>query len=372
MAVFRKIRGQNKTRWQAVIRKRGHALTRTFDRKDIASDWAAEVEAAISRATKVAPFKRDDWLHESSVAVDLVLGDATDRPHTAWTLGRALQHYEETVTTAKKGAKQESDRIRIWRGRPIANRQLSDIGAAEIQNHIDSRVVDGKAAMTVRNEVLLLSALYAHAAAPPRPGGGEGGGWGLPGLINPVGTCHLPSPPAGRDRRLQAGHGDQPGEEDRILAALAADPTMTAVVIIALETGMRLSEILDVRPEQIHRMHGGTRYVSRPDSKNMRPRRVVLSPRAEVVLDSLLANADLNRPLIRIGLHTVENRWRAACRRAGVEDLTMHDLRHEALSRMASKGLTIGELQAQSGHRTAQVLLRYVNARAEDVAAKLR
>ena len=31
-------------------------------------------------------------------------------------------------------------------------------------------------------------------------------------------------------------------------------------------------------------------------------------------------------------------------------------------------GLTMGELQAQSGHATAQILLRYVNARAGDVA----
>ena len=48
-----------------------------------------------------------------------------------------------------------------------------------------------------------------------------------------------------------------------------------------------------------------------------------------------------------------------------------HDLRHEALSRMAGMGLTIGELQAQSGHTTAQILLRYVNARAGDIAKKL-
>ena len=48
-----------------------------------------------------------------------------------------------------------------------------------------------------------------------------------------------------------------------------------------------------------------------------------------------------------------------------------HDLRHEALSRMADMGLTISELQAQSGHATAQILLRYVNARAGDIARKL-
>ena len=48
-----------------------------------------------------------------------------------------------------------------------------------------------------------------------------------------------------------------------------------------------------------------------------------------------------------------------------------HDLRHEALSRMAGLGLTIGELQAQSGQRTAQILLRYVNAKPSEIAKKL-
>jgi hypothetical protein len=38
---------------------------------------------------------------------------------------------------------------------------------------------------------------------------------------------------------------------------------------------------------------------------------------------------------------------------------------------MADAGLTLGELQAQSGHRSAQMLLRYTNAKARDIAAKL-
>jgi integrase len=51
--------------------------------------------------------------------------------------------------------------------------------------------------------------------------------------------------------------------------------------------------------------------------------------------------------------------------------LKFHDLRHEGLSRMANRNLTLGELQAQSGHRTAQVLMRYLNARVVEVRRKL-
>ena len=54
-----------------------------------------------------------------------------------------------------------------------------------------------------------------------------------------------------------------------------------------------------------------------------------------------------------------------------MQDFRFHDVRHEALSRMADMNMTLGELQAQSGHRTAQMLMRYVNARPKDILAKL-
>lgn len=363
-------------------------VSATFFQRKQAETWARKCEEAIDLAinSKTA-FDTADWVRRGRDPTSKEAGaeraeldyrrqpDTSPSPRPDWSLKKALEHYEATVTPNKKGSKQEVARLAAWRGRPLAAIRLDRVSAADVQRHIDARLNAGRAAMTIRNEVLLLSAVYAQASAAPRPGGGEGGGWGLIGLINPVTDCHLPPPPAGRDRRLQAGHGKQEGEEARILEALARGndaKAMTAVVVLAIETGMRLSEVLDVRPEQVQRMHGDVRYISRPDSKNGRPRKVVLSPRAEEAIDRLIADSEPARPLIRLDLHTVENRWRLACERAAVTDLTLHDLRHEALSRMAACGLTIGELQAQSGHRTAQVLLRYVNARADDVAAKLR
>jgi integrase len=67
----------------------------------------------------------------------------------------------------------------------------------------------------------------------------------------------------------------------------------------------------------------------------------------------------------------VSYRWRRMREKTGITNLKIHDLRHEALSRMAEKGLHIGELKAQSGHKTAQTLLRYVNAVPANIAQKL-
>ena len=52
--------------------------------------------------------------------------------------------------------------------------------------------------------------------------------------------------------------------------------------------------------------------------------------------------------------------WDRLRSRAGISDLTFHDLRHEAISRMFEKGLNVPEVASISGHRTASQLFRYV------------
>lgn len=78
-----------------------------------------------------------------------------------------------------------------------------------------------------------------------------------------------------------------------------------------------------------------------------------------------------DQKLFRLNAQQVDYRWRKARKAAKVKGLRWHDLRHEGISRMAEKGLNVGELREQSGHRTAQVLLTYVNAKVSEVAKKL-
>ena len=52
--------------------------------------------------------------------------------------------------------------------------------------------------------------------------------------------------------------------------------------------------------------------------------------------------------------------WDRLRHRADITDLTFHDLRHEAISRLFESGLKIHEVMAISGHKTASQLFRYV------------
>jgi site-specific recombinase XerD len=48
--------------------------------------------------------------------------------------------------------------------------------------------------------------------------------------------------------------------------------------------------------------------------------------------------------------------------------LHRHDLRHEALSRLADEGVPVHELQMLAGHANITTTQRYMNARANSLA----
>ena len=62
--------------------------------------------------------------------------------------------------------------------------------------------------------------------------------------------------------------------------------------------------------------------------------------------------------------------WARATKRAGMDDLHFHDLRHEATSRLAEK-LALHELMKVTGHKDTRMLARYYHPRAEDLARKM-
>lgn len=100
-------------------------------------------------------------------------------------------------------------------------------------------------------------------------------------------------------------------------------------------------------------------------------RRIILGGAAIVVVSRRLKGLRPEQRLFTIRASAAYTRFCKACRVAGITGLRTHELHHEGLSRMADAGLTLGELQAQSGHRSAQMLMRYMNAKPKDIAAKL-
>ena len=105
-----------------------------------------------------------------------------------------------------------------------------------------------------------------------------------------------------------------------------------------------------------------------PDTKNGSSRTVPLSPKALAVIDNLNKN---QAKLFPTSDNAIRLSWDKLKKRANLEGLRFHDLRHEAISRFFEKGLSIAEVALISGHKDPRMLMRYTHLKAEDVALKL-
>jgi integrase len=383
-------------RYTASVRLDGHTVTGTFDLKGQAQEWAQRVRRAILDA-RVAGTAFDAGAHKI-VRRKLKPGDpilppeptgptqaeidADDTPRADWTLWRALDHYDRTVTETLEGWRQARARIAAWQRHGLAKKRLDEVTAEDLAAWVKARTKTRKmrqedgsvtvlqeavSASTVRNDIYRISALYEHAAKPTTKGG-----WGLT-VTNPVPAVALPALPAGRQRRLDHGHEGQDGEEDRVLAELAKGldgVEMVALLTVAIETGMRRSEVLDLRADEVRSTRLG-RVIERAKSKNGHARRVVLTDRATEEVDVLRSGKTGRERLFSLSGDQAATRWDIARVKSGCPDLRLHDIRHEAMSRMADATLSVGALAAQGGYRTMQTLLRYVNASERDIREKL-
>ena len=59
--------------------------------------------------------------------------------------------------------------------------------------------------------------------------------------------------------------------------------------------------------------------------------------------------------------YAIRHSWDRLVKRAKLDDLKFHDLRHEAISRFFEMGLNIPEVSLISGHSDLRMLLRYTH-----------
>jgi integrase len=365
VAVIVKRQGERGTTWRVRIRKGGHELSRSFQSAQAANDWAKETERAIDKATPREPFRPTDWLKRPTDFWEQHADPSLPTPIKNSTLAAIIGRYIRAVDPPKDKA----NRLNAWTRHPVLGRQpFEAVSAEDLQKHIDARLRKGISANTIRNDVFALSGVFTHANTAPKAGGR--GGWGM-NVINPCELVTLPPPGDERERRFYVG------EESRLRKALSEVPDglqMLALFSILLETGMRLGEAMSILPSWYVQTENGTHYISIPskNTKGKKKRNVVLSPAAaQELLNILESREDKFAPFFSLNRPAVEYRWQLARERANVKDLHLHDIRHEALSRMSEKGLTLEELQSQSGHKSVRILMRYLHSNPDRISAKM-
>jgi integrase len=186
--------------------------------------------------------------------------------------------------------------------------------------------------------------------------------WGISLYSNPVALIRKPRAGQARDRVLLQDER----EALKVACGECRNPWVKPVVVFALETAARRGEILSLRWDCVDLERGTAKLLI---TKTGQPRTVPLSPTCIELLKGLPRSLDGR--VFPITVEALKQAYERAVVRARITDFTFHDLRHDALTRMAKLGLSVLELRAISGHTTANMLQRYVSIDAADLANKL-
>lgn len=313
--------------WRVRIQRKGYPVqSKTFETKADAETWAREIESEIDRGVFVSRAEAEST-----------------------TLSEALGRYIQEHIPRLKQQKRETNRVKAIKKRDLAQRFLAAIRGKEIRAFIAERETEGVSGNTIRLDLATISKCFEIAIRD----------WGMESLSNPVKLVHKPKVEKGRTRRLTKD------EETELL--VAAETRLQPAIKFALETAMRRAEIADLEWQDID-LANSTVYLAK--TKNTEERTVPLSPAAKEILDSL--PRQLSGRVFGMTADRITIAMRKAVRKAKIDDLTFHDLRHEAISRLfENTDLDSMEIATISGHRSMQMLKRYSHLRTARLADRL-
>lgn len=322
MASIRK----HRDKWQAQIRLRGVSpQTKSFTKKADALSWARITESEIERGI----FKNCK-LAEQTIVAEL------------------LDRYLECPLLSDANSRSSRSRCKPLRTH-LGRFTLRTLSSQHLAQYRDQRL-EVASDMTVIHELNLLHRVLVLATSE----------WGI-ALLEDIPTVRLPKRPTGRVRRLN------PNEENALHRAMVEHPNLEDIVNIAIETGMRRGELVTIKWADIDFTKS---TLNIPETKTDVPREIPLSSKATQILKTR-SETSADRYVFPMDAGVVTREFTSACRRASIENLRFHDLRHEAISRFFEQGLNVIEVASISGHRTLDMLNRYTHPRAEDLAVKL-
>jgi integrase len=330
----------------------GYAMA-TF--RKISDSWRAEVCVAGKRKSKSFPTKAEarSWAVIAEAALDSPEVDVASAAHT---LGDIFLRYANEISEVKKGARWEIVRLKKFGRDPLSKIALSELKREHFEEWVGRQMKTLKAS-SVNRELNLIS----HALTQARR-------WRLM-FDNPLKDLRRPKDPPHRDRRINTG------EIAAILLSLNYTEESTVhqqqqrvavAFLFAIETAMRAGEICSLKPEQIN-LAERTAYL--PETKNGFPRTVPLSAEAVRLIERLMP-CEAGKTIFKVSSGTLSTIFKRGVDRTGIEDLTFHDARHEATTRLA-KRLHILALARATGHKDIKQLQIYYNETAAELAKLL-
>ena len=319
-------------------------ISRTFDRKTDASEWASKTEY--------------EYKHQRSFGHD---------HHRTKTLTNTIERYSQYVLLTNPKWHQDIEPILKWWDERLGKTRLGDLSKDLIlqqrdrlmNTHVRNNPKLSKLSNARVNRVMAILNRALNLATDE---------WGWLAKNPIIGIEKLPEP-TGRTRFLQGNE-----REDLLAAARCSDNAdMYAIIILALTTGARRGEIERIRIKDVDFEQ---KKILLPITKNKKPRILHLvepayshikqihdRPRPEHQ-DYLFASPhDVSRP------NSFRRAWRTTIKRAKLEDFRFHDLRHSAASFLAQHGAGLHQISEILGHSSYQVTKRYLHLVDKNIAA---
>ncbi len=135
------------------------------------------------------------------------------------------------------------------------------------------------------------------------------------------------------------------------------------LIICALQTGMRRSEIFGLKWAQVDFKNG---FIDVLKTKSGKARKIPISKRLETILKDVLATSG-NNDYVFINMATnkpytdIKKSFSTVLKNANIENFRFHDLRHTVATRMVESGVDLLVVQEILGHSNIQTTMRYAH-----------
>ncbi len=292
-------------------------------------------------------FKRD-------IENELKTHATTAHKKHAVTFAALIQKYRENVLPTRKNPKPEHYKLNTIEKYFPCHKIISQIAPTDIATYRDKRLKEATRT-TVTHELALITRIFNLAAQE----------WGFDTLKNPAQTVRKPRFNEPRDRRVT-------DDEIQKIVSHTESPMLADIIRLAVETAMRQAEFTQLTWKMVS-FTQNTITLPGSTTKTGKKRVIPLSEKATDILQALYhKKKEEDERIFPVAPHSLATAFRRAAKRANIEDIHFHDMRHEAISRFVEMGLSIPEISGISGHATLQMLARYSHPSSEHLVAKLR
>ena len=327
-------------------------------RKD-RNSWLVDIVISGRRIRESYKTKREALARERELIAQEVTGTFSSTSLSDVTFQEFAPHYLEWAELNKRRKTFQDER---WRLRanllPFFGRyKISQIDVRLIERYKMRRQRDGVTSRTVNLELTLLSVMFRRAVE-----------WGY-ARDNPVAKV-----PRLREEKKPPRYLSEQ-EIGRLLEA-ATGTYLYPLIVTALHTGMRKSELFYLRWNDIDfeantitiQPHGSDGFTT----KNYGYRTLEMTDELRAVLRDVECVGEYvftyNRQPIR---WSVDKTFRSICRKAGIENCTLHTLRHTFASHLAMQGVPLMHIQQLLGHKDYDTTLAYAHLSRESLRGQV-